>query len=187
MFQRISRPAAAAALVLSLVAVSSTAAFAQINPTRNRLDVPIQGVAANGSTVAGTFKISRFVAGAPGEIIAIGLLNATITDTAGNARAVVTNVSWPVTGRSAEGLASCDADSTRACDILELILGPLHLDLLGLVVDLNQVILTITGATGAGNLLGNLLCAITGLFDGASIGTQLVSLLNSLVGLLGAL
>ena len=52
-----------------------------------------------------------------------------------------------------------------SCSILDLVLGPLHLDLLGLVVDLNQVVLDITGATGAGNLLGNLLCAITGLLD----------------------
>jgi hypothetical protein len=33
------------------------------------------------------------------------------------------------------------------CTILNLTLGPLHLDLLGLVVDLNQVHLTITGQT----------------------------------------
>ena len=31
------------------------------------------------------------------------------------------------------------------CDVLNLVLGPLHLDLLGLVVDLNQVVLNITG------------------------------------------
>jgi hypothetical protein len=187
MIARVTRLAAVAALVGSLVAVSSTSAFAQINPTRNRLDVPVSGVVGNGGTIAGTFKISRFAAGAPGEIVAVGLLTATITDATGNVRSVVTNVAWPVTGRSADAIASCDTDSTRACDILELVLGPLHLDLLGLVVDLNQVILTITGATGSGNLLGNLLCAITGLFDAGSIGTQLLTLLNQLVGLLGAL
>ena len=46
-----------------------------------------------------------------------------------------------------------------SCDILRLVLGPLHLDVLGLVIDLNRVVLTIVGETGAGNLLGNLLCA----------------------------
>jgi len=35
--------------------------------------------------------------------------------------------------------------------------------LLGLVVDLNQVVLSITGLIGAGDLLGNLLCTIAGL------------------------
>ena len=39
-------------------------------------------------------------------------------------------------------------------------LGPLHLDLLGFVVDLNQVHLTITGEAGNGKLLGNLLCGL---------------------------
>jgi hypothetical protein len=49
---------------------------------------------------------------------------------------------------------------------LNLVLGPLHLDLLGLVVDLNRVVLDIVAQTGAGNLLGNLLCAITNLLNG---------------------
>ena len=74
----------------------------------------------------------------------------------------------------------------QGCDILNLVLGPLHLDLLGLVIDLNQVILTITATTGAGDLLGNLLCAITGLLDAGSLGAQLVNLLNQLVGILAA-
>ncbi len=49
--------------------------------------------------------------------------------------------------------------------MLDLTLGPLHLDLLGLMVDLNQVRLTINAVSGPGNLLGNLLCAIAGLLD----------------------
>jgi hypothetical protein len=45
------------------------------------------------------------------------------------------------------------------CTILDLILGPLHLDLLGLVIDLNRVHLTIT-ANPAGGVLGQLLCGV---------------------------
>jgi hypothetical protein len=45
------------------------------------------------------------------------------------------------------------------CTILDLVLGPLHLDLLGLVVDLNRVHLTITG-NPAGGVLGRLLCGV---------------------------
>jgi len=45
-----------------------------------------------------------------------------------------------------------------SCQILDLTLGPLHLDLLGLVVDLNQVHLQITAQQGQGNLL----CAVAG-------------------------
>ena len=49
-------------------------------------------------------------------------------------------------------------------------------------VDLNQVVLNITGQTGAGNLLGNLLCAVAGLLDGTGIN-GLATLLNRLLGL----
>jgi len=46
------------------------------------------------------------------------------------------------------------------CNILDLVLGPLHLDLLGLIVDLNQVHLQIT-ADPNGGILGSLLCSLT--------------------------
>src|SRR5919204_2772984 len=46
------------------------------------------------------------------------------------------------------------------CTVLDLILGPLHLNLLGLIVDLNQVHLQIT-ADPNGGILGSLLCALT--------------------------
>ena len=46
------------------------------------------------------------------------------------------------------------------CQVLDLVLGPLHLDLLGLIVDLNQIHLQIT-ADPAGGILGSLLCSLT--------------------------
>jgi hypothetical protein len=64
----------------------------------------------------------------------------------------------------------------------------LDLTLLGLVVHLNQVHLTIDAQSGPGNLLGNLLCAITHLLDGNPLGTvlnQIVGLLNRVIDLLG--
>jgi len=56
----------------------------------------------------------------------------------------------------------------------------LHLDLLGLVVDLNQVHLTISGQTGNGQLLGNLLCGLANALNG---GGGLANILNNLLGL----
>jgi hypothetical protein len=70
------------------------------------------------------------------------------------------------------------------CQILDLILGPLHLDLLGLVVDLygqsmsDPVRVTITGEPGHG-LLGDLLCSLAGGGNVTSL-VQLQSLLRSL-------
>jgi hypothetical protein len=46
------------------------------------------------------------------------------------------------------------------CPVLDLTLGPLNLNLLGLVVDLNQVHLTIT-ATQGGGALGDLFCSLS--------------------------
>ncbi len=71
----------------------------------------------------------------------------------------------------------------RTCDILHLVLAPLDLDLLGLQVHLNRVVLNIVAVTGAGRLLGNLLCAVTGLLDGGvgrALG-RLVNLLNQVL------
>jgi hypothetical protein len=48
---------------------------------------------------------------------------------------------------------------TGTCSVLDLVLGPLHLDLLGLVIDLNRVHLTIT-ADPTGGLLGSLFCGL---------------------------
>jgi hypothetical protein len=77
--------------------------------------------------------------------------------------------------------------ATGSCRILDLTLGPLHLDLLGLVVDLNQVHLTITAQQGPGNLLGNLLCAVAHLLDGSGSPTALQQLANLLNRILAGL
>jgi hypothetical protein len=195
MLQRISRVVAITAFVASFAAMTAAPAVAQINPTRNRLEVPVSGAVQDVGTLAGTVSISRFAI-REGALVAHGLLTAHVVDGSGNViRTIVTNVVWPVSSASGSGVADADAASScdsgsatmQACDILNLVLGPLHLDLLGLVVDLNQVILNITAEPGGGNLLGNLLCAITGLLDGGSLGLTLVNLLNQLIGVLGAL
>ena len=45
------------------------------------------------------------------------------------------------------------------CDVLHLILGPVHLDLLGLVVDINKVVLDLKGIPGT--LLGDIFCQLS--------------------------
>jgi hypothetical protein len=69
----------------------------------------------------------------------------------------------------------------ETCPILHLELGPLDLNLLGLRVQLNQVVLDVTAIPGPGNLLGNLLCAIAGLLDGVNLGSILGDLLQNLI------
>jgi hypothetical protein len=74
-----------------------------------------------------------------------------------------------------------NGNGNRRCDILFLDLGPINLDVLGLVVDLSDVQLDIFAVPGAGNLLGNLLCAVAGLLDGPGLGG---GILNAIDGLL---
>jgi hypothetical protein len=76
----------------------------------------------------------------------------------------------------------------HTCAILHLELGPLNLTLLGLNVVLDNcangpVTVDITGQTGQGNLLGNLLCE---LLDGGllNLGATLQGILNQLLGTL---
>jgi hypothetical protein len=109
-----------------------------------------------------------------GVLMAVGTLTGTLTNTAtGAVTSVASNFSAPVTTQQA------------SCQVLNLVLGPLHLDLLGLVVDLNQVVLTITAVPGSGNLLGNLLCSIAGLLNNP--GGQTSGVANLLNQLLAAL
>jgi len=78
------------------------------------------------------------------------------------------------------------ADPT--CPILNLHLGPIHLDLLGLNVDTSEICLAITAHQGGG-LLGDLLCGLSNaLLAGGDLGTilgglsstNLTTLLNGL-------
>lgn len=113
-----------------------------------------------------------------GQVVAIGTSTGTATDAAGNVLGSVTNqVFTAPVNRAASAAAS-------GCNILNLVLGPLNLNLLGLNVSLNQVVLDITAIPGAGNLLGNLLCAVANLLNGSGLGV-LSNLLNQILGILG--
>ena len=176
MFQRCSR-LAIVALIGSFLAIPATSALAQggSNPNTNPLEVPIAGTIQSGGNFTGTFAISRFAI-VDGALAAVGSLTGTVTDAAGTViGTIVTALTIPV------------VNATGSCEILNLVLGPLSLDLLGLQVDLSQVLLNITAQPGPGNLLGNLLCAIAGLLDAGNLGQGLVGLLNNLLSALSRL
>jgi hypothetical protein len=108
-----------------------------------------------------------------GQLAVTGVVTGTVTSLTG----AVTQVPAQTVTTTVQNAAA-----TGSCKILTLDLGPLHLDVLGLVVDLNAIHLNITAQSGPGNLLGNLLCAVAGLLDGSGI-TSLAGLLNQLLGL----
>jgi hypothetical protein len=75
-----------------------------------------------------------------------------------------------------------------ACQILNLDIGAIDLNLLGLGVALAPVSLDIVATPGPGQLLGNLLCAVAHLLDqGGPLSNALTSLLNTINGILGGL
>ena len=144
MFQRLTGLASLVALVGSLVAISPSPALAQTsNPNTNRLTVPITG-ATDTANLTGTLAITRFAI-QNGQLVAIGTLTGTLTNTTtGLASTFVSQLTAPV------------ANATGTCDVLNLVLGPLDLNLLGLEIHLNQVVLDIVAVPGSGNLLGAL-------------------------------
>jgi hypothetical protein len=151
------------------------------------LTVPVTGTARSGGRVTGTFTIQEFVPGtAANPVGALGTLTLRTAD----GRMVVTQTTMPVQLSSpGAGAGSGAVIQQLTCEILELTLGPLDLNLLGLEIHLDQVHLTID-ANPAGGLLGQLLCAIAGLLDPSGAISdliQLLTLLNQLLALLGGL
>ena len=156
-----------AATVIAATVTAETASAAR--PTQT-LSVPISSQ-QSGGVLAGTFNITSFSVNSAQQLVA----NGTFTGTA-----LVNGVTQTVSTPASAALAA-----QGSCRILDLTLGPLHLDLLGLVVDLNQVHLTITAQQGPGNLLGNLLCAVANLLNGSASPNalqQIVNLLNQILG-----
>ena len=161
-----------------LVAVMTTFAFGpmvsvQAAPT-SALTVPVTGtIPATGGDFTGTFDIQRFTV-VNGVLSAVGTLTGTLTDALGNVIGTVTNmpVTLPVTNISS------------TCDILHLELGPLDLDLLGLVVHLDRIVLDITAQQGGG-LLGDLLCSIADLLNNNAPLSAVARLLNNVLRILG--
>jgi len=131
-----------------------------------------------------------------------------VTDAAGKRRVKVTGLLTGV-AKSSQGTLSVDVSDTvsgiltreedghasslvrpaqASCDILLLDLGPIHLDLLGLVLDVSQIVIDLDAQTGGGNLLGNLLCALLGLLDPVAVIAavqQLLDVINNLLAGLG--
>jgi hypothetical protein len=77
-----------------------------------------------------------------------------------------------------------DPSGVINCQILNLVLGPLDLNLLGLRVQLNRVLLNITAVPGSGALLGNLLCAVAHLLDGPAFLANVAALLNQILDII---
>ncbi|MCD4535925.1 hypothetical protein LRP67_17695 [Nocardioides sp. cx-169] len=154
---------------------------------QGKLRSRVVGTTGNGRRVTGDFVPMRFVK-RDGKVFVRGLIQGVVHNADGSTRTFAAMRTMRVKSIGGAPVKAGKSVNARAtCDILDLVLGPLDLDLLGLRVHLDRVVLTIIAATGAGNLLGNLLCAVTGLLDGGLNGLlgRLVLLLNRILSQLG--
>ena len=162
-----------AGVLATVVALAATAATlapsAKAAPPTAGLSAPIS-LAQSGGILDGTFTITS-ITNEAGQLVANGVFTGTA-----NGQPITSTAQAPISA-AAQG----------TCTILDLTLGPLHLDLLGLVVDLNQVHLVITAERGPGNLLGNLLCAVAGLLDNGANGNAIQNLLDQINAILARL
>jgi len=139
-------------------------------PNSGSLTVPIVG--NNGTNAVATITSFRVV---DGVLTAVGTITGDVTTMVGGVPLTTTVTNAPFTAPVA---------LTGACPVLDLDIGAIHLDLLGLIVDLSPIHLDITAQPGAGNLLGNLLCAVTHLLDNGASLSGIAALLNQILGAL---
>ena len=167
---------------LAPLSVSATTGSAAASPKRlapaavaaafaGGVTVPVTGTTSKGGKFTGNFAISQFkVVG--DQIVAVGTLTGTVQNSVGNVIGTVLKTIQMIVNIQA-----------ATCDILHLELGPLDLDLLGLEVHLNRVVLDID-ADPTGGLLGSLLCAVANLLDAGGPLADIVGLLNQILALL---
>jgi hypothetical protein len=179
-----------AGLVIGPAALTSAHTTKTTGSNVNRL--PIHGhVADSGKKVFGTMKVTKFRSNTAGDALeAVGTITGRVVNANGKVvdrfegEKVVAPVEMTTTTATSSSGASAQA---ATCPILHLTLGPLDLDLLGLQIHLNRVVLNIDAQSGPGNLLGNLLCAIAGLLDPGPTGAVLDSIARILNAILGIL
>ena len=143
---------AVAAVVLCVSAATATATPAE----KASASTPAKAAAITSGKVAVRFTIQRFVK-TRHSLTALGTVIATFTPNDGSAP---TTVKQPFRAKVITGpRLFSGASAQRICQVLTLQLDKLSLNLLGLHVDLDKVVLTIT-ANSRGGILGRLFCAL---------------------------
>ena len=171
--------------VLAALAALLTAPASQAQTPTDQLTkkVALSGTTPSGRSFTGTYTIDRFKVARTGryagKMVAVG----TVRGRSGGQRYTKTGVAIPA--RLTKAAAAAQIPPTQgACQILNLTLQPIDLNLLGLRVRTSRIDVRIEGVPGAGNLLGNLLCAITGILDPNNTSlSQLSAVLNAILAL----
>ena len=159
--------------------VTATTATADPPPGKgnNTNVVKVTGTGANGAKFNGQFTATSAKAdpSAPKGVAVGGQLTGKLINP-GQGQNTSQDVS--------QAIAMPVANLQATCQVLNLVLGPLDLSLLGLNVHLDQVTLNVT-ADPSGGLLGQLLCSLAGGIGGPL--DAIVNLLNQILAVLGGL
>ena len=186
------RTAALAVLMVCAVSLgAASTASAQGEPFATPLTKTVNLTGTKG--FKGTYTIDRFTT-RNGNMVAVGKVRGTMRKGGKTRRVSKNGVIMPasVAGAGPASLPSTANASQLppipdACEILNLVLGPITLNLLGLVVRTNQINVRIDAVPGEGNLLGNLLCAVTNLLNPTGAIGALTGAINQLTAALNAL
>jgi hypothetical protein len=150
------------------------------------LSTPVQGT-INGLPFTAEYRITEFVHENNKALYAIATLYNIVGDNLPVEVADLSGQQIRVPVQLPAGDSRASTSGRTVCDVLLLDLGPLDLDLLGLQIHLDEVVLEIVAEAGAGNLLGNLLCAVTSLLDPVAAIAAIAELLNNIIDLIGML
>ena len=190
-------------MIFSLVTMPFSAMAAQSGSTGSKIlkNIPVSGQLEDGRDFTGMLSITEFGYDEAEGLLVSGVLKGRTPAENGRGTTVVNQTFEDVPTNLTSGAAATDgfqaaqdgfqAQQEDGCQILFLDLGPIFLDVLGLQVDLSQIVLDITAVPGPGNLLGNLLCAVAGLLDGTGfldgIFDELIGALENLLDALNNL
>lgn len=156
--------------ILGMFTIAPLSAGAAPKPKPTTGTATLTGVDSTLGTITGTVTNLRAVYDAASNTTTItGTFTTQLIDP-------LTGILTTVTDTFSTLLQGADG----SCQILHLELGPLDLDLLGLQVHLDQVVLDITAQSGSGQLLGNLLCAVAHLLDSGPFSSILADLTDLL-------
>ena len=152
-------------------------------------NVPVTGALSDGGTFVGSFTATHIdYDAATKSLVMTGTLTGTATTVAGVVSQITQQFAAPMAlAHEASSASVFHTTSMATCDILFLDLAPLHLDLLGLTLDLSEVVLDLNAVSGAGNLLGNLLCAVVGLLDVPGLLASISHILDTINNILSGL
>jgi hypothetical protein len=173
--------AAIAALAAMLIGGAGPAA-AQTGGTPLTQTVKLAGTAKGGKKFSGTYTIKRFTHSGS-KLFAVGTVKGRVKGKSVTKK----NVRIPVALARQGAQTSQIPPTPNACQILNLTLQPIDLNLLGLRIRTSRIDLKIEGVRGPGNLLGNLLCGITGILDPQAATPASPSLLTQVLNALLAL